>query len=128
MTVFYVHRNGGPGTPISMAGEHQQPGYADEALDDPTNAEIPAYRAIVTAPAAPPRPTPRAWLERLSPATQLSLETAALSNASVSLWLRKATAASDGIDVTLPETQAGVAAMVSAGLLTTAEQAALLAA
>jgi hypothetical protein len=82
--------------------------------------------ATLTAP-VPVRPTPRQWLERLSPQTQLGLETAALSNATVSLWLRKATGASDGIDVTLQETKDGVAAMVTAGLLTTDEQATLLA-
>jgi hypothetical protein len=79
-----------------------------------------------TAPGPSPAPTPREWLERLSMATQLGLETAALANASVSLWLRKATGAGS-IDVTLQETKDGVAAMVAAGLLTAAEQTTLLA-
>lgn len=85
---------------------------------------------FVSPPAsAPPPPyvppTPRQWLERLSMATQLGLETAAMSNAQVALWLRKATGAGS-IDVTLQETKDGVAAMVAAALLTAAEQTVLL--
>jgi hypothetical protein len=102
---------------------------------DPDNRDWQAYQAWLAAgnvptAAAPvvvlvPRPTPREWLERLSPSTQLALETAALANPAVSLWLRKATGAGS-IDVTLAETQQGVAAVVAAGLLTTAEQTVLL--
>ncbi len=94
-----------------------------------TDAQKQAAQAVVAAfdaskPVAIP-PTPRQWLERLSPATQLALETAALSNAQVSLWLRKATG-NPVIDLTLQETKDGVAAMVAAGLLTAADQVTLL--
>ena len=116
----YVHRNGGAGTPISYAGP-QQPGYADEALAD-TDAELVAFLAAAQ---TKPHPTPREWLERLAPATQLALETAALTKADVALWLRKATG-NPTIDVTLQETKDGVAAMVTAGLLTAADQTTLL--
>lgn len=99
-----------------------QPAYAGctqiEVADDDSHL-------VVTTP--PRFPTPRAWLERLSPTTQLALETAALSNAQVALWLRKATGASDGIDVTLQETKDGVAAMQAAGLISAEEAAVLLA-
>lgn len=87
------------------------------------------FTAPTPAPSAPvplPPPTPRQWLERLSPATQLALETAALTNAQVALWLRKATG-NPSIDVTQQETRDGVAAMVAAGLLTAADQETLLA-
>jgi hypothetical protein len=120
---WFVHRNGGSGTPISSASRNLMVGYNDEALAD-DDSEIVAYLAAAQAPPYVP-PTPRQWLERLSPTTQLSLETAALTNAQVSLWLRKATG-NPSIDVTLPETATGVAAMVSAGLLSTDEQSVLL--
>jgi hypothetical protein len=87
------------------------------AAHDPTRPALAVYV----------RPTPRQWFERLSQATQIALETAALSNAQVARWMRIATGTSDGIDVTLQETKDGVAAMVAAGLLTAAEQTTLLA-
>lgn len=111
-----------PGTYV-LAQDMTQPAYAGLTLlqvapDDPR---------IVVYVDPKPRPTPREWLERLSPATELALETAALASAQVSLWLRKATGASNGIDVTLQETKDGVAAMVAAGLLTAADATLLLA-
>lgn len=48
MTIWYVHRPNGPGTPISWAGQYQQPGYATEALDDASNAELQAFLNPVT--------------------------------------------------------------------------------
>jgi hypothetical protein len=121
VTVWFVHRRGDGG--IAWAGQYAQPGYADEQLDDATSAELQTY--LIPAVPPLPKPTPREWLERLSPTTQLALEAAALSNAQVSLWLRKATGAG-AIDVTLPETQQGVAAVVAAGLLTQSEETTLL--
>jgi hypothetical protein len=121
MSVWFVHRRDDGS--ISWAGQYVQPGYADEQLDDATSAEL---HTFLNPPLVPPKPTPREWLERLAPATQLALETAALANAQVALWLRKATGAGS-IDVTLAETQQGVTAMVAAGLLTAAEQTTLLA-
>jgi len=97
------------------------PGYAVIDDADPRIAAFAAAQAALMIP----KPTPRQWLERLAPATQLSLETAALANAQVALWLRKATG-NPSIDVTLQETKDGVAAMVAAGLLTAADQATLL--
>src|SRR5258708_3391229 len=84
MSIWFVHRPNGLGTPISWAGQYVQPGYADEQLDDATSAELQAFLAPARNPPKP-RPTPRQWLERLSPATQLALETAALTNAQISL-------------------------------------------
>ena len=101
--------------------------FADYATTAQLTQAFPNYvtaLAAATKPAYVP-PTPRQWLERLSTATQLSLETAALTNAQVSLWLRKATG-NPTIDVTLQETKDGVAAMVTAGLLTAADQTTLL--
>jgi hypothetical protein len=74
----------------------------------------------------PARPTPREWLERLSPATQAAITTAAMSSPALMLWLFKA-AGTPAIDVTAAETQAGVAAMIAAGVITPADQATLLA-
>jgi hypothetical protein len=54
MTTLFVHRNLGPGTPISYAGP-QQPGYADEPLDSATSTELQAFLA-------PPAPTSLAQL------------------------------------------------------------------
>lgn len=49
MTVWYVHRR--QDGSIQSAHEEPQPGYAEEWLDDATNAEIIAYRAAVAPPA-----------------------------------------------------------------------------
>ena len=108
-------------TALYTAPPVPDPGVVPISNDDPRIAAFQAALAIARAP----KPTPREWLERLSMATQLALETAALSSAQVALWLRKATGAGS-IDVTMPETQQGVAAMVAAGLLTPAEQTTLL--
>ncbi len=48
MTIWYVHRRGDGS--IASAGEDMQPGYAEEALDDATDPEMIAYRALVTTP------------------------------------------------------------------------------
>lgn len=98
-----VVRQGTYGAPQDMA----QPAFAGLTLV----AVSPDDQRIVMPASAKPRPTPRAWLERLSQSTQEALETAVMSNAKVANWLRKATAASDGIDVTLQETKDGVTAI-----------------
>lgn len=125
--IWYVHRSNGPGTPISWAGHYDQPGYADEALDDATDAELQAFLAAAMA-VKPVPPTPRVWLERLSPATQAAITSAAAKDTSgaLLLWLLKASG-NPVIDVTAPETIAGVAALVSIGIITAQDQAALLA-
>ena len=85
------------------------------------NTPEPVASVTVYAP-----PTPREWLERLSPTTQAAVATAATSNASILLWLLKASG-SLSIDVTAPETKDGVAALVAAGIITAADQTTLLA-
>lgn len=108
--------------PSEISFEHW-PAPADLAAAFPGLAAA----AAAAQAASKPRPTPREWLERLSPATQLALETAALTNAQAALWLRKATG-NPSIDVTLPETKEGVAAIAQlVPAVTAADQAALLA-
>lgn len=51
MTIWYVHRRDDGS--IAMAGEYPQPGYADEALDDATNAEIAAFFVRAASPPVP---------------------------------------------------------------------------
>lgn len=41
--IWFIHRNDGPGTSISWAGQYEQPGYADEQLDDATSTELQAF-------------------------------------------------------------------------------------
>jgi hypothetical protein len=77
-------------------------------------------------PVSHDRPTPREWLERLSDAKQAAIAAAGVGNGTILLWLLKA-AGTPTIDVTSSETVAGVAALVTAGVLTTADQAVLLA-
>jgi hypothetical protein len=50
--IWFVHRTGGQGTPINWAGQYQQPGYADEAVDDAASAEL---KAFLTPPPLPPQ-------------------------------------------------------------------------
>src|SRR5258708_2253826 len=84
---------------------------------------------VLAARAATPkaRPSPREWLERLAPATQAAITKAAAADATggMLLWLIKA-AGNPAIDVTSAETVAGVQAMVSAGVITAADQTTLL--
>jgi hypothetical protein len=74
----------------------------------------------------PPMPTPREWLERLDQGKQAAIAAAARSNDTLFLWFMKASGSAT-IDVTLPETIAGVEALVTAGVLSSADQAVLLA-
>lgn len=81
------------------------------------------------AAAMAPKPGPRAWLERLAPASQAAIVKAAIADTSggLLLWVLKAAGNGAPIDVTSAETQQGVAALVTAGVITAAEQATLLA-
>lgn len=88
-----------------------------------------ANMIAATSPPAPPiAPSPRAWLERLDPATQAAISAAAARDetGALLLWLLKA-AGNPTIDITAPETIAGVQALAAAGMLTAAQQAVLLA-
>lgn len=111
---------------------------ADGAMipEDPTNRDWQAYRAWLAVGNVPDAalasatpyaaPTPRQWLERLAPATQLAITTAAAGNPQILLWVLKASG-SPSIDVAAAETIAGVEALVAAGVLTLDDQATLLA-
>lgn len=83
-------------------------------------------QAIVNA--MKPAPTPRQWLERLSPAAQGGITKAAATDATgaLLLWLLKA-AGNQTIDVTSAETQQGVQSLVAAGVIHAADAALLLA-
>jgi hypothetical protein len=116
VTVRYVHRPAGPGTAISYAGEFQA-GYAEEELDTATSTELAAFLTPPAAPHVPP--SPREWLERLSADKQAAISAAAVANPAILLWLLKA-AGTPQIDVT-------ATALVSVGVLTSADQTVLLA-
>lgn len=60
----FVHRNGGPGTPISYAGPFQA-GYAEESLDDTLSAELIAF---LNPEPPPPPPDPVAMVQNLTAA------------------------------------------------------------
>jgi hypothetical protein len=124
MGIVFIERNADgdiiaalSGAPIGALGE-----WRDEA--DPV--VIAARTPLLVEPAPPVAPSPRQWLERLAPETQLAIVTAAQGNAQLNLWLLKA-AGNPAIDVTLQETKDGVAALVAAGVITAAEQTTLLA-
>lgn len=51
--IWFVHRR--QDNSIASAHEEIQPGYAEEALDDQTDAEMIAYQALVT---GEPEPEP----------------------------------------------------------------------
>lgn len=72
-------------------------------------------------PEAPPPPprvmTALAFIERFTADEQLAIATAAQSDASVNLWLVKATGAQE-VDLDDPRTVDGLAALVSKGLIT----------
>lgn len=64
------------------------------------------------------------WL-RLTQAEQMALVQASLANAAIAWWLHNAQTA-ETIDLLDPQTQQGMAALVSAGLLTQARATAIL--
>ena len=80
---------------------------------------------------APPPPSPirevtaRSFMRRISGEKQLAITEAARTSAAVDLWLRKALAGP--VDLDHPETAEGIDDLVSAGLLTAADKAILLA-
>lgn len=79
-------------------------------------------------PSSGPAPTAiskGAFLARFTSAELLAIATAAQTVAAVNVWLITAQSA-DSIDLALPETTAGVDALVSAGLLTAARATAIL--
>jgi hypothetical protein len=114
----------GNGAVIGTFGS-PQPGYPGFAVIPDDDQRIATFAAKQ---AQPGPPSPRAWLERLSPTTQGNITKAALADSSgaMLLWLLKASG-NPQIDVTSAETIAGVNAMVGAGVLTSAEAATLLA-
>lgn len=90
-----------------------------------TQVQVDDSDSRLTVTPLPVPPTPRAWLERLSPATQAAIAAAGASNPTILLWLLKA-AGTPAIDVTASETIAGVGALVTAGIITTTDQTTLL--
>ena len=83
---------------------------------------------VSPAPVVPPAPTltPLEFMALLTPAEETAIATAALQNAAVLLWLVKTSGASY-VSLGDPATVAGVDAMVTAGLLTAARAAQILA-
>lgn len=99
------------------------PGYA--VIDD-ADPRIAAFHTAIAA-AQKIKPTPREWLERLSPTTQGAITAAAAKDqtGALLLWLLKA-AGNPSIDVTSAETIQGVGVLAAAGIITADEQKALL--
>lgn len=91
-----------------------------------------ADQAITVAPYAPPaapslrKITPRAFMLRLPAPVQEAVAAATVQSPSLHRWVLELVASRE-VDLDMPETQAGVAAMVQAGLLTQAQATALLA-
>jgi hypothetical protein len=120
MTWFVTRKQ--DGTLGSIHRDHME-GYNNEQLAD-SDPAIVAFHAA--AQPGPFPPTPRDWLERLWPNKQAAVAPGAAANAQILLRLLKASG-STTIDITLQETKDGVAALVSAGILTADDQAVLLA-
>jgi hypothetical protein len=119
--IKYVTRN--PDGSIAAVYDYHMPDVNDEQFADSDRAIVAFYAAMPKS-----QPTPRAWLERLAPATQAAITAAATKDTTgaMLLWRLKA-AGNPTIDVTSPETIASVQAMVTAGVITAQEQATLLA-
>jgi hypothetical protein len=62
----------------------------------------------------------------LPPEKQIAIVTAALAKPALMLWLLKAAGAQNGVALDNPDTNAGVGALVAAGVLTSADQQVLL--
>ena len=102
---------------------------------DPANTDYQAYLKWLAegnkpepADPAPPAPVPQftslQYLDLFTSAEQLAVATAAMENATVKLWYDRMLAASF-ITLADPRTEAGLNALVTAGLLTAARKAAI---
>ena len=90
-----------------------------------TEAEADAIRAAQPAPPAPPKQfTSLAFLDLFTEAEQLAVATAAMQSAQVKLWYDR-TLAAMFITLSDPRTEAGLDALVGAGLLTAERKAAI---
>lgn len=91
-----------------------------------TPAQIDAAYLVFLAANPPPKPTVvtrQQFLGLLTSAEQGAIAAAAQTQPAVFIWMMNLT---DSIDLTLPLTQQGVQAMVSAGLLTSARATTIL--
>ncbi len=97
-------------------------------LSNPSGFVITGGALVAAAPVVASPPTqlpPLTFLARFTAAEEAAIAQAALSNASILLWLTKAGAA-QYIDLADPNTKAGMDALVAAGLLTAARETAIL--
>jgi hypothetical protein len=113
MAIWWVARNGGPGTPISWAGQYRQEGYADEALDDADSSELSAFLSGTK----PTVITPAAFLARFTDAERAAVRQAALDNAEIALGLTEGFAHGP-IDLHNPLILPWMQELVTAGCLT----------
>ena len=100
---------------------------------DPANTDYAAYQqwlaegntpgaADPAPPAPPPQFTSLQYLDLFTEAEQLAVATAAMQSAQVKLWYDR-TLAANFITLADPRTEAGLTALVQAGLLTTERKA-----
>ena len=99
-------------------------------LTDPAGWAVSGGKLVAHVPAVPPpQPvtilSPRAFLGRFTEAETVAIFTAAQTDVPVAIW--KDTALAGNIDLTDPQTSAGLDALVAAGLLTATRKAAILA-
>lgn len=124
MTIFAIYDQppSFPPTDQSPACKRYQVGtrWVDsDGATAPTQADIDAI--LITAPSW----TPLDFLSRFTQAELEGIATAARSNATVAVWMQRASAAST-IHADHADTIAGMQAMVAAGLITAARSAQIL--
>jgi hypothetical protein len=120
--MLYFKNTAGEVFAYDTQAEREQFGAAD--LVAMTPAEIDAHLNPPAEPAPPPSFTALEFLDLFTEAEQLAIVTAGLQNAAVKLWYDRALAA-QFITIADPRTAGGLAALVSAGLLTEERRAAI---
>lgn len=123
-----IHGDSIPANAVEITTEQYQALLAGQSSGKLIQADADGYPILVDPPPAPPAPPPNftslEYLDLFTEAEQLAVATAAMNNAAMKLWYDRMLAA-NFITLADERTEAGLDALVTAGLLTSARKSAI---